>query len=265
LRIYQRRLYGGGSKIGVMSVDIREWLQEAMKHAGFEQADLGRALTKKLKRVFDKATLHRMYAGTRELKVDEFIAIAELTRYPVPLHSTIMHHGTGDAPDGTVLVEPDVYGARGRRARAAPAKEGENTTKPSGKTNLRNGVARMTFPVSNRYIFPPSHLRELGIVGENPMVIRVKGDAGYDPANPYARGSFHEGDRVIVDCDDMVPSPPGPFACYDGRGFIVRRVEYVDGDRVRLSCFNPAYAAIEKSLEEAGIVGRVCGKITTLV
>ena len=108
---------------------------------------------------------------------------------------------------------------------------------------------------------------ELRIDPKKALVAEVTGDSGYDPTTPYAPGSLFPGDRVIIDTQDIRPTPPGPFAVFDGFGLVIKLVEIVQGSdpvRFRLSSRNPAYSPYEVTYEEAQIVGRIKGRISRM-
>ena len=114
---------------------------------------------------------------------------------------------------------------------------------------------------------PLSFLRaELKVDPKMALVAEVIGDSGYDPSNPTAPGSLFPGDRVIIDTQDRRPSPPGPFAVYDGDGLVIKLVHAVDGDppKYRLSSRNPTYGYYDRTVEEAFLIGRVKGRISRL-
>ena len=116
---------------------------------------------------------------------------------------------------------------------------------------------------------PADFLRaELKISPRKALIAEIVGDSGYDPSNPHAPGSLHPGDRVIVDTDDRQPSPPGPFAVYDGMGLVVKHVDVVrdtDPLMLRLSSRNPSYLPYDVSESEGFfVIGRVKGRISRL-
>jgi phage repressor protein C with HTH and peptisase S24 domain len=87
------------------------------------------------------------------------------------------------------------------------------------------------------------------------VIVRVKGDSMMPTYSPV--------DRVMVDVNDVSPSPPGVFVVWDGLGFVLKRIQLVvDSEplRVKLSSDNPSYTAYERVLGEAYIQGRVIGK-----
>lgn len=121
--------------------------------------------------------------------------------------------------------------------------------------------------VKDYWQMPDAFLRgELKLASSKALIVEVRGDSGYDPANPYAPGSVHSGDRVIVDAQDRRPSPPGPFLVYDGTGLVVKQCEPVYGSdppTIRLTSRNPQYREYTIPLDDGHvIVGRVRGRIS---
>ncbi len=118
------------------------------------------------------------------------------------------------------------------------------------------------------WLMPQNFLQaELRVDPRKALVAEVTGDSGYDPSDPHAPGSLFPGDRVIIDTQDMRPTPPGPFAVYDGFGLVIKLVEIIQGTdpvRFRLSSRNPSYSPYELTHEEAHIVGRIKGRISRM-
>lgn len=74
---------------------------------------------------------------------------------------------------------------------------------------------------------------------------------------------FMPGQRVLVDIEQKIPSPPGFFAIWDGMAEIIKRLEVVEGSdplRVIVRSANPAYEPYERRAEDLVINGRVIGK-----
>lgn len=114
---------------------------------------------------------------------------------------------------------------------------------------------------------PESYLSELKMRRPSAYIIEVTGDSMYDPAYPGAPGSIFPGDRLIIDISDRKPSPPGPFAVWDGLGVVVKMVEVIpntDPVRIRMHSRNPRYSAYDATEDEAVIIGRVRAKISIL-
>ncbi len=86
-------------------------------------------------------------------------------------------------------------------------------------------------------------------------IIRVHGDSMVP--------DFRPGERVLVNTDDRLPSPPGVFIVWDGFGLVIKRLEvipYSDPATVRLISANADYAVYERPLEDVTVNGRVIGR-----
>ena len=102
--------------------------------------------------------------------------------------------------------------------------------------------------------------RELVKIATNSPLERIKiltivGDSMAPTYNPI--------EKIMVDTGDIRPSPPGVFVTWDGLGFVVKRVRYIehsDPPRVVIASDNPKYPPYERVLGEAYIQGRVIGK-----
>lgn len=78
---------------------------------------------------------------------------------------------------------------------------------------------------------------------------------------------FSSGEKVLVDLSDATPSPAGVFVLSDGLGHIIRRCEYIahsNPARIKISANSPQYETYERSLEDAGLIGRVIAKLQWL-
>lgn len=74
--------------------------------------------------------------------------------------------------------------------------------------------------------------------------------------------TLRPGQRVLVDLDDLIPSPPGIFEIWDGIAIVFKRLEYIANSkpaRVRVSCDNSKYPARQLRLSELVIRGRIIG------
>ncbi len=86
-------------------------------------------------------------------------------------------------------------------------------------------------------------------------IIRVHGDSMVP--------DFRPGERVLVNTDDRLPSPPGVFIVWDGFGLVIKRLEvvpYSEPATVRLISANADYAVYERPLEDVTVNGRVIGR-----
>lgn len=106
--------------------------------------------------------------------------------------------------------------------------------------------------VKDRWLIPPSYMRDLGVSQSRAFVVEIKGDS----MSP----TLESGDRVMVDMSDRIPSPPGVFVLWDGYSMVAKRLDHVHGtDEPRLSIMsdNPKHKAYEQPLDEVNVVGRV--------
>lgn len=121
--------------------------------------------------------------------------------------------------------------------------------------------------IRSEWTIPETYMRgQLRVDPRRAWIVEVYGDSMYDPANPNAPGSLFPGDRVIIDTGDQRPSPPGPFAVYDGVGMVIKLVEVLASEpsKVRLSSRNPSYSPYDVTSDEARIIGRVRGRISAM-
>lgn len=92
-------------------------------------------------------------------------------------------------------------------------------------------------------------------------IITVEGDSML--SDPPGVRDLLPGDKVVIDVADRTPSPPGIFVVHDGLGLVAKRVEFVPDSEpptIRISSNNDSYAAYERTLGEAHIMGRVVGR-----
>jgi phage repressor protein C with HTH and peptisase S24 domain len=76
-------------------------------------------------------------------------------------------------------------------------------------------------------------------------------------------GTLEAGDKVVVDMNRTLPSPPGLFVVYDGMALVAKRLEYLeelDPPRIRITSDNPKYRAYERTVDEVKIAGRIMGR-----
>jgi len=105
------------------------------------------------------------------------------------------------------------------------------------------------------HTMPATSFREAyGVPSGHIRIIPVKGNS-MEP-------TLWPGQRVMVDIEDKVPSPPGIFVVWDGLALVLKFVEVVpnsDPLKVRISSANKNFMAYERTLDEAHINGRVVG------
>lgn len=73
--------------------------------------------------------------------------------------------------------------------------------------------------------------------------------------------TFMHNDLILVDISQVMPSPPGFFALFDGFGLAVKRLEFVESSSqtplIRVISDNPHYSVYERSAADISIIGRV--------
>lgn len=63
---------------------VNQWVGAAIKRSRLKQAEIGRRLTKELRREIDRAAVNKMVKGTRDVAADEMLAMEGITGLPVP-------------------------------------------------------------------------------------------------------------------------------------------------------------------------------------
>lgn len=66
---------------------------------------------------------------------------------------------------------------------------------------------------------------------------------------------FMHGDQIVIDRRDRNPVQPGPFALWDGDGYVVKNVER-RARKLRVFSSNPIYSDVEYDPSEIEIMGR---------
>lgn len=188
-----------------------------------------------------KQTISRLEAGDRAVSAEK---AARIGRALSVSPETLLF---GHRPDAGIqqssqplvgsrtveVVELDV------RASAGPGLENSNHTTEVARWSVPRALMEGVTTAS------PDRIR----------VITIYGDSMEPTLSP--------GVRVMVDTEDIIPSPPGIFVVYDGLGLVVKRVEprpMSDPPCVRLISDNPRYETYECPLADAHIQGRVIGR-----
>lgn len=135
--------------------------------------------------------------------------------------------------------------------------EGSKHGKGLDRTDANVGGVRA------RWGFPAPFIRdELHIEPGRALIIAMRGDS--------MRDALFDGDRAVIDQDDIDVSQGGIFALHDDSGsIIIKQVELVrhTGKARRILCTsrNPAYHPFELPLTDpVRIVGRVASKLTRI-
>ena len=106
------------------------------------------------------------------------------------------------------------------------------------------------------WAFPHNAILAMGGDIDNLRIIRVDGDS-MEPL-------LCNGDRVAVDCSRRSPSPPGVFVLWDGAGLVIKRLEALPDQKIRISSANTDYGTTEQPLDSVEIKGRVVWMSRTL-
>lgn len=148
------------------------------------------------------------------------------------------------------IPEIDVRGGMGGGGVVAYYRNGNDASGCPATDEFGNPVTiddvKMTWDLPSDYV-----RHELRILPSKAYLIEVKGDS----MSP----TLESGDRVMIDTADVVPTPGGVFAVWDGLGLVVKRIEHVpnsDPPTVRIISDNPHHSTYERTLDEARIVGR---------
>lgn len=76
--------------------------------------------------------------------------------------------------------------------------------------------------------------------------------------------SLSPGDKVIIDQQQTIPSPPGYFALRDGIGTIIKQIEHIPNSSpscIAIKSVNRDYGTYEVASDQISIVGRVVAAI----
>lgn len=127
-----------------------------------------------------------------------------------------------------------------------PSSERETTDEATGHSYGKD-------PIVGTWQFPDGYLsRSIGVSAGRARIIEVRGDSMVP--------TLLSGDRVMVDLDQTLPSPPGLFALWDGEGVVIKRVDRVrrsDPPAIEIISDNPRHKPYRGTDEEVRIIGRV--------
>lgn len=103
---------------------------------------------------------------------------------------------------------------------------------------------------------PPELMRyHFGVTPGRVVILPVKGDS----MSP----TLSDGDRVLVDLNDLTPNDGGIFLLDDGHGPIVKRARLVfeeHAEFLEIISDNPALSPIKRPVDEVRVIGRVRGR-----
>jgi len=210
-----------------------------MERAGISQSDLARALG------VTSQAVNQWTTGGTQPKGRNLQRLAEALDTPLAALlgvRTVQPYELSDHPPALIAVASDIEEIDVR------AMGGNGAESPELDADGEH-------PVIARWSLPTEYLRSHTPSPRAVKIIRVVGDS-MEPNYPA-------GDRVLVDTEHKVPSPPGVYVVWDGFGLVLKHVEVLAGRKpplARLSSDNPAYAPYEVSVADLRVQGRVMGK-----
>ena len=126
--------------------------------------------------------------------------------------------------------------------------------------DVGGGLTVNVHEVKSEWTLPETYVRqELKVSPDAAEIIEILGDS--------MAPTLESGDRVLVDRNHRLPTPPGVYALFDGYGVVVKRIEIVHGadpSTIRVISDNPHHSTYEITLDEAQIIGRVVWKTALL-
>ena len=176
--------------------------------------------------------------GDPPITENDVLALAGVARGAV-LDFKPPNNGRRLRPETLTIVEYDVQPQAGGGAEMLPLQA--------------DGQHRMI----GEWSMPADFLRANVADPSGLAVIRVEGDS-MEP-------DYLAGERLLVDTNKRIPSPPGVYVLWDGFGLVLKRVEILPGatpPRLRIKSINPSYAEYERPMDDVQINGRVIGKWT---
>lgn len=118
---------------------------------------------------------------------------------------------------------------------------------------LKFGDAPDDLPVGDKWGIPSEYLtRELNTPLDNVALCTVNSHA--------VEPEFEYGDKVIIDQNDVKPSPGGTFLYWDGIGFAYARMQAIPGATAKVRISQKGADTFEMPLDEVKIIGRVKGR-----
>lgn len=243
------------------------WFRDRLHAVKKTQADLARTMAK-AGRSGDRGTVSRLLKGERKIDIEEISILAKFLQCSsdeiiengggdVVMTTPSANHQFGDPDDGQISTDISSY---------VPQQEFTAIPEVDIRAGLGGGgVAQMVNQTdSNGYTteaedlrdvwgFPNGYaLQELRVDGKNARLIEVQGDS-MEP-------TLTTGDKVMVDCSQKSPTPPGLFALWDGLGVVVKRLEHIlnsDPIKIRIISDNERHSNVEEFLDEVNIIGRI--------
>ena len=220
-------------------------------------ATLGRgAIEAAVKAGLERSYISDFVSGKKKtIKIDSYPKVAAALDWTVEelTEATNVRHITGDISAQVSVPEYDI---RAGAAYGGGLPSEQYAEGADGVSVLVEG-ARLSWGLPRPFLQD-----ELRIQPGRAHILPIRGDSMVD--------ALHDGDRAIIDLDDIDVSQGGIFAIRDDNSsIIIKQVELIRGRgterRIRCSSRNPHYAPFDLILvEPVAIIGRVACKFTRL-
>lgn len=195
-------------------------LLSRLRRLGVPQAEIAKAIGR------ERSVATKLLAGNRKLQIEELAPLALLADEYERREGHALFHAAPEPNDP---------------AMSYVAVEVLPTFAGMGGGGTGDGD-RITALLPRRLVEDELHAKPSDL-----LVIDLRGDS-MEPI-------FFHGDQVVVDRRDVNPVQPGPFALWDGDGYVVKNVERQRG-RYRIFSANPIYSEYTVEPEEVQIMGR---------
>ncbi|MEK9748277.1 MAG: S24 family peptidase [Pseudomonadales bacterium] len=217
----------------------------------------------------DRGTISRLLKGDRKIDIEEISILAKFLNCSsdeiiengggavVTTTRSANHHQFGDTDDGQISTDLSSYAPQ-QEFTAIPEVDIRAGLGGGGVAQMvnatdENGYTTEVEDLRDVWGFPNGYaLQELRVDGKNARLIEVQGDS-MEP-------TLTTGDKVMVDCSQKSPTPPGLFALWDGLGVVVKRLEHIlnsDPIKIRIISDNERHSNVEELLDEVNIIGRI--------
>lgn len=213
--------------MGTISNDIgyldSDWARDQMRRIGISQSNVAQAIDR------DDSSVSRMLLGQRRVTIAQVPKLAAVLGVPVRVVLARTGLDVEDtwtpppAQNGADCLIPELP-ARGSRANAAGYWQ-LPLELLEGELKVRPEAARMVRVVSDDMV-----------------------------------PTLHPDDRILVDTDDVAPSPPGIFAIDDGVAVLPVRINLIPGSEpptVRITGDNARAPSYDAPADRVRILGRV--------
>ena len=224
-------------------------IQEIRTNLGMSRAELARLIG------CAESQIVKLERGERRLTTDWMERIGRALGVPAHELMTVKaselsarspkkpaHQAQDARKPSTFIDELDV------RAGAGFASEADTIVITDAHGHAQNGHS-----VLGQWSLPDDYLQSvLRVKAGRTRIIEVQGDS-MEP-------TLYSGDRIMVNVDDRVPSPPGIFALWDGMAVVVKRVEHVlgsDPPAIIITSDNARHQSYQMTADEVNIIGRV--------